>query len=138
MHQKRVYEWIIFGLWLLIAILLIEKDKKILPEKLVEQNLNGIVLNQRYNISKVVVLKGNLFEFTLEDNNSKILCKLLSETTSDAKKEVVDLFKSCENPNVSLLEKTTEGYWTCQVSVNLDSKQVDLDDWLKKNNLSLK
>lgn len=136
MRQAKIYELIILGLWLIIIAILFTKSEK-LEKQLPEKDTSGLAFNKKYYISRVVVLKGDLFDFTLESSNSRILCKIALKTTEETKDRVISLFKDSENPYVILLDKSSEGY-NSNVFLTVNSVEINLKDWILSNNLAFK
>ena len=145
MDRKRVFELVIVGLWLMIAILMAIRYKQNyvesmpIPEKLVIPMVPESQKGKEFNIRKVIVLNGNTFDLTLKDESStRILGKLNVMSTANAKEKVVDFLNHVSSPKVVLREKQLDGQWIIDIFVTKDNKEINLSDWLVSNNLVYK
>lgn len=145
MDRKRVFELVIIGLWLMIAIIMAIRynqnyfDALPMPEKLTMPAVPESQKGKEFDIRKVIVLNGDTFDLTLKDDGStRILGKLNVLSTANAKEEVVDLFNHVSSPKVVLREKQLDGRWIVDIFVIKDNQKINLSEWLVSNNLVYK
>lgn len=145
MDYKRAIELVIVGLWLTIAVVLFihyqKSTNKVvpIPEKLVAPTVPESEKGKRFEVSRVIVLRGDSFDITMKDTSNRILGKLSVMATDNAKDKVVDLLNHSTNPKVVLQEKQLDGRWTIDLFfMNSEGKEVNLVDWLISNNLVYK
>ena len=139
MERRRILEIIIFGLWLMIAVVLVmdqnfDTNATIpIPEELkVDKNLSG----NKYNIKRISVLSGDSFDIVLKDQKStRILGKLNVNATQNAKQEVLELLNHVTNPKVFLESKQVDGKWIVNIYFTQDGKEKTITDWLVSKNL---
>jgi hypothetical protein len=139
MERRRILEIIIFGLWLMIAVVLVmdqnfDTNATIpIPEELkVDKNLSG----NKYNIKRISVLSGDSFDIVLKDQKStRILGKLNVNATQNAKQEVLELLNHVTNPKVVLESKQVDGKWIVNIYFTQDGKEKTITEWLVSKNL---
>jgi|FreactcultureFD7_1027221.scaffolds.fasta_scaffold02484_4 hypothetical protein len=139
MERRRILEIIIFGLWLMIAVVLVmdqnfDTNATIpIPEELkVDKNLSG----NKYNIKRISVLNGDSFDIVLKDQKStRILGKLNVNATQNAKQEVLELLNHVTNPKVVLESKQVDGKWIVNIYFTQDGKEKTITEWLVSKNL---
>jgi hypothetical protein len=139
MERRRILEIIIFGLWLMIAVVLVmdqnfDTNATIpIPEELkVDKNLSG----NKYNIKRISVLNGDSFDIVLKDQKStRILGKLNVNATQNAKQEVLELLNHVTNPKVVLESKQIDGKWIVNIYFTQDGKEKTITEWLVSKNL---
>jgi hypothetical protein len=145
MDRKRVFELVIMGLWLMIAFVMAvhySRDyNKIapIPEKLVVPAVPESQKGKQYKVSKVIVLRGDTFDLTLNDSDfTRVLGKLSVLATDNSKEMVLHFLNHSSDPKVVLLEKQLDGRWTIDFLVDKDGEEVNLAQWLTSNNLVYK
>ena len=139
MERRRILEIIIFGLWLMIAVVLVmdqnfDTNATIpIPEELkVDKDLSG----NKYNIKRISVLNGDSFDIVLKDQKStRILGKLNVNATQNAKQEVLELLNHVTNPKVVLESKQIDGKWIVNIYFTQDGKEKTITEWLVSKNL---
>ena len=139
MERRRILEIIIFGLWLMIAVVLVmdqnfDTNATIpIPEELkVDKNLSG----NKYNIKRISVLNGDSFDIVLKDQKStRILGKLNVNATQNAKQVVLELLNHVTNPKVVLESKQVDGKWIVNIYFTQDGKEKTITEWLVSKNL---
>ena len=139
MERRRILEIIIFGLWLMIAVVLVmdqnfDTNATIpIPEELkVDKNLSG----NKYNIKRISVLNGDSFDIVLKDQKStRILGKLNVNATQNAKQEVLELLNHVTNPKVVLESKQVDRKWIVNIYFTQDGKEKTITEWLVSKNL---
>lgn len=98
-----------------------------------------LVIGNYYPVSRIVVLKGDLFSFVLKDDErTKLLGKLPVTATEGSKSRVLDLLNDSESPRIKLLEKSEDGFWLIQLQARHNEEDLDLTNWLTKNSLVYK
>jgi len=139
MERRRILEIIIFGLWLMIAVVLVmnqnfDTNATIpIPEEL--KNDSGLS-GKKYDVKRISVLSGDYFDIVLKDQKStRILGKLNVNATQNAKQEVLDLFNHVTNPKVVLESKQVDGKWIVNIYFTQDGKEKTITDWLVSKNL---
>lgn len=139
MERRRILEIIIFGLWLMIAVVLVmnqnfDTNATIpIPEEL--KNDSGLS-GKKYDVKRISVLSGDYFDIVLKDQKStRILGKLNVNATQNAKQEVLDLFNHVTNPKVVLESKQVDGKWIVNIYFTQDGKEKTITDWLLSKNL---
>jgi len=145
MDRRRIIELVIVGLWLTIAVVLFihyQKDtnKAVpIPDKLVAPTVPESEKGKRFDVSRVIVLRGDSFDMTMKDEGStRILGKLPVMATENAKEKVLDLLNHSTNPKVVLREKQPDGRWTIDFFFTNNEKEQNLVEWLSSNNLVYK
>jgi len=93
----------------------------------------GLQEGKEYKIKKIRVQKGHEFEIYIFDYGW-IKAQLEKSTPTMAQKSVIDLINLSTNPKVILLEKKNE-IWTVDIKLTVDKKELDLESWLKDQNL---
>ena len=138
MDNKRLFDLIVLGLWLLTASVFYvqngirTQDRMPIPEK------SSFVLqpNKELEIKKISVIKGDLFELTLKDqSSSRIFAKLPINAIDDSKRKVVKILREVVSPRVFLVEKKQDGRWIVNIFFLLENQESNLVDWLEQNNL---
>lgn len=139
MERRRILEIVIFGLWLMIAVVLVidqnfDTNATIpIPEEL--KNDSGLS-GKKYDVKRISVLSGDSFDIVLKDQKStRILGKLNLNATQNAKKEVLDLLNNVTNPKVFLESKQVDGKWIVNIYFTQDGKEKTITDWLVSKNL---
>ncbi len=139
MERRRILEIVIFGLWLMIAVVLVidqnfDTNATIpIPEEL--KNDSGLS-GKKYDVKRISVLSGDSFDIVLKDQKStRILGKLNLNATQNAKKEVLDLLNNVTNPKVFLESKQVDGKWIVNIYFAQDGKEKTITDWLVSKNL---
>ncbi len=139
MERRRILEIVIFGLWLMIAVVLVidqnfDTNATIpIPEEL--KNDSGLS-GKKYDVKRISVLSGDSFDIVLKDQKStRILGKLNLNATQNAKKEVLDLLNNVTNPKVVLESKQVDGKWIVNIYFTQDGKEKTITDWLVSKNL---
>jgi hypothetical protein len=145
MDCKRVLELVIVGLWLIIACVVAihysgDYNKTVpLPEKLIVPSVPESQKGKQYNVSKIIVLRGDTFDLFLKGNDfSRVLAKLNVFATDNSKEKVLFLLNHSSDPKIVLREKQSDGRWIVDFYVSRDGKEVDLAQWLVSNNLVYK
>lgn len=143
MQRRRVLELIVVGLWLAIAAVLFikysGKDSAPIPESLAVPTIPDAEKGKKYDVRKIVVIRGDSFDITIKDkDNSRIMGKLSLMSTDNAKEKVIDLLNHSNNPQVILREKQSDGRWTIDLIFVNEGKDVNLVQWLVSNNLVYK
>jgi len=133
MDRRRIIELVIVGLWLTIAVVLFihyQKDtnKAVpIPDKLVAPTVPESEKGKRFDVSRVIVLRGDSFDMTMKDEGStRILGKLPVMATENAKEKVLDLLNHSTNPKVVLREKQPDGRWTIDFFFTNNEKEQNL------------
>lgn len=139
MERRRILEIVIFGLWLMIAVVLVidqnfDTNATIpIPEEL--KNDSGLS-GKKHDVKRISVLSGDSFDIVLKDQKStRILGKLNLNATQNAKKEVLDLLNNVTNPKVVLESKQVDGKWIVNIYFTQDGKEKTITDWLVSKNL---
>lgn len=139
MERRRILEIVIFGLWLMIAVVLVidqnfDTNATIpIPEEL--KNDSGLS-GKKHDVKRISVLSGDSFDIVLKDQKStRILGKLNLNATQNAKKEVLDLLNNVTNPKVFLESKQVDGKWIVNIYFTQDGKEKTITDWLVSKNL---
>lgn len=137
MDRKRVFEILVVGLYISIAVALyIRSDKKNITLQVpIVSSEDFTKSGKNYKVKKVTVLKGDTFDLTLLPEGNRIIGKLALVATSDAKSKVLDLLNSGERPRVVLKNRNSEGYWEIDFFFFLNSKEINLSEWIVSNNL---
>lgn len=145
MERSRLIEWVIVGLYLFIAVIVFinhsKDNQKIIPipKQLILSIVPESKKDHKYNVRKIIVLRGDNFDLTMKDeNNTRILGKLSVMATDNAKEKVLDLLNHSINPRVILREKQPDGRWIIDFSFTNNDKELDLVQWLISNNLVYK
>jgi len=145
MERRRIIELVIVGLWLTIAVVLFihyQRDTNEtvpIPDRLVVPTVPKSEKGKRFDVRRVIVLRGDSFDITMKDEgNTRILGKLSIMATENAKGKVLDLLNHSTNPKVVLREKQPDGRWTIDFFIVNNGKEVSLVDWLSSNNLVYK
>ena len=143
MGHRRIIELVIVGLWLTIATVLFihysrDKGAPPVPESLVPPVFHP-EKGKKYEVRKLTVLRGDSFDLTIKDNDTRILAKLPVTATENAKSKVLDLLNHCTNPKVVLRDRQPDSHWTIDFYfTNTEGKEVNLVEWLSSNNLVYK
>lgn len=129
--NKRIFELIILGLWLCIALILYVQN-----DILKKDNLNTGLISSELAVKEIIVIDDNTFEVTLKDNSKTIiLAKLDLDTVDGSKQKVVNLLSKIIDPKISLLQKQKDGHWIVKMSFVLEGKKTNLENWLFSNDL---
>jgi len=134
MHN-RVFESLILGLWLLVAVVVhVRKDLAYRGSLLIAKSLD--VAEEEVKVKRLALLDGNVFDLTLEQPTLKNIlvtpdCTIMPGCEAELKK----LFRKIRNPKVVLVHKQDNGVWLVKMSFVLEGQKVYLEDWLASNNL---
>jgi hypothetical protein len=129
-NNKRIFELIILGLWLCIALILYVQND-VLKNNYLNKDLNFSELA----IKEIVVIDDNSFEVTLKDDSkATVLAKLDVDLVNGSKQKVANLLSKIVDPKISL-QKQKDGCWIIKMSFLLDGKKTNLENWLFSNNL---
>ena len=124
------------GLWLLIAVVLFIRNQNATVISLPPILNENVISSRIYDVKKISVIDGNTFDLLLKDDSvSRILAQLPVKGVGESKKKIVELLNHCEKPKVFLKEKEKDGKWIVDMTVQVDSKEINIVDWLKTNNL---
>ena len=133
--QNRVFEFIILGLWLCIAIVLhIQNDLVKNGASLIANSLS--LSEEEVNVRKISILGNNLFGLILDEGDSlktivgKIDCDKINCSDSDLK----NLFRKIRNPKVVLIQKQNE-IWLLKINFTLEGDKMSLRGWLNSHGL---
>lgn len=140
-ESKWAIQSIIVGLWLMIAVIITVRHfekSKILPGFLTLPVIAETEKNKIFNVSKVVVIRGNYFDLTLKEDNIHLFGKLNVLTTEEAKIKLLDLLNNATKPTIVLREKQDDGCWIIDFFVIDKDKEINLAEWLSSNNLVIK
>lgn len=134
---------IIVGLWLMIAVVItvrhFEQKPKILPSSLSVPVISESEKNKLFNVSKVVVIRGNYFDLTLKEGDIHLFGKLNVPVREEAKIKLLDLLNNVTKPTIVLRDKQDDGCWIIDFFViDKDNKEINLAEWLSSNNLVIK
>ena len=143
MDRRGVIELLILGLWLTIAILVYVRERNpvlVVPIELVAPIVPEAKKGKRYDIRKIVALRGDTFDVTVRDlDNSRIVVKLTVTAVDDAKSKVLDLLNDSSDPKVVLREKQPDGRWVVDFFFSyMGHEDVNLAEWLVTNKLVYK
>lgn len=145
MERRRVFEIVTIGLWLTIAVVLYlhytrKADTSLpVPENLVLPDLSSSIEGKKYEISKIIVLRGDTFDITLKDNDkTRVLGVLSVPATDDSKEKVLDLLNNSVKPHVVLKKKQDDNRWLIELYFTNDDKVLNLSEWLVLNKLVYK
>lgn len=135
MGKSKLIEIVVLGLWLLIAVVLFVRLQP--SAQYVPSSPEGIINPEKsYDVKKISIVDGNTFDLILNDNSvSRILAEIPVKTVLEAKKKLIDLFNNCEKPRVVLKKKDSDGKWIVDFYIHINSKEIDLIDWMRSNNL---
>lgn len=129
-NNKRIFELIILGLWLCIALILYVQND-VLKNNYLNKDLNFSELA----IKEIVVVDDNSFEVTLKDDSkATVLAKLDVDLVNGSKQKVANLLSKIVDPKISL-QKQKDGCWIIKMSFLLDGKKTNLENWLFSNDL---
>lgn len=141
MRQK--IELLVIGLWFLVAIVFYyQYNKKVvspeypIPETLIPKIGEG-EKGKKFDVIKVSFLRADVIDVTIK-NKDRLMAKLNIVATDDAKEKVLDLLNESSNPKVLLKEKQPDGRWVVDFFFINNGKEVNLTEWLIKNNLVYK
>jgi len=133
--QNRMFEFIILGLWLCIAIVLhIQIDIAKNGAPLIAKSLN--LSEEEINVRKISILGNNLFQIVLDEDSSlktiigRIDCDHINCEDADLKK----LLRKISSPKVVLIHKQDE-VWLLKINFILEGKRMSLRKWLDSQNL---
>ena len=132
MHNRRLFDLIILGLWLFIAIT-ITVDYKI-KNKISQSYSLALQPNKEIEIKNISVINNNSFDIVLKDK-SRIIVSLPLSLKEESKRKVLDLLSEVSNPRVILYNKKKNGQWTANLKFFLQNKEISLEEWLEKNDL---
>jgi hypothetical protein len=136
--RKHIIEVLIVGLWLAIAVVLglrySQPQQLPIPEELVAPVLPRSEQGKMYEISRIIVLRGDAFDITLK-NESRVLVRLSVAATENARGKVLDLLNHSTNPRAKLIERQPDGRWTIDLLFVYQGNETDLAKWLETNNL---
>ena len=144
MGHRRIIEFVIVGLWLAIAVVLFlhyEEDTSEvvpIPDKLIAPIVAESNVGKQFDVQKITVLRGDSFDITMKNDNTRILGKLSVMATENAKAKVIDLINHSTNPKVVLRNKQPDGHWIIDLLIINDGKKINLVEWLSSNNLVYK
>lgn len=137
MGRRRIIELVVFGLWLMIALVLYLNHQSDSPvsDKLLPQIPNTEV-GKHYEIKKITVVSGDSFDLVLKDGeDSRILAKLSVSAVDGAKGKVLDVLNHSIKPRVVLREKQPDGRWLIDLFFTNGGKEINLSNWLVINKL---
>lgn len=143
MDRKRALELVIMGLWLLIAIILTISKNNHQSEAPLPNELSLPIIPQSdkgksFDVQRITVLRGDYFDLTMTDDQTRILGELTVNATENSKAKVIDLFNHSDSPRVILLEKKPNGHWIIDFFFKQNDIELNLVDWLTKNKLVYK
>ncbi|RTK96834.1 MAG: hypothetical protein EKK64_02960 [Neisseriaceae bacterium] len=143
MGRKRIMETIFLGLWIMIAVILfVHYNKKYnnpvkIPDKL--KIKNNLELNKIYDIKRITVLSGDSFDVVIYDDvESRLLSKLNLTAVADSKNVVLKLLNNSTNPKIKLTKKDNDGKWVVDILLTSEEKEINLSEWLVRQNLVYK
>jgi len=129
--QNRVFDFIILGLWILIAVVLyVQVDLAKNGAPIIAKSLS--LSEEEIDIRKISILGDNLFDLVLEDQSSsmsivgKIDCDAINCTDS----ELRDLFRKATKPKAVLIQKQSNDVWLLKINFTLGNKRTSLGSWL--------
>jgi hypothetical protein len=142
MGHRRIMELVIVGLWVTVAVTLVQfKNHKTVvpvPNKLLPK-IAETEIGKTYEIRKLTVIRGDSFDLTIRDgNDSRVLVKLPVVAVENSKGKVLDLLSHCTNPKVVFREKQPDGRWQVDFLFTQEGKELNLSDWLTSNKLVYK
>jgi hypothetical protein len=130
-----MFEFIILGLWLCIAIVLhIQIDIAKNGAPLIAKSLN--LIEEEINVRKISILGNNLFQIVLDEDSSlktiigRIDCDQINCEDADLKQ----LLRKISSPKVVLVHKQDE-VWLLKINFILEGKRMSLRKWLDSQNL---
>lgn len=133
--QNRIFELIILGLWLCIAIVLhIQTDIAKNGAALISESLK--LSEEEIDVKKISILGNNLFEIVLDEGLSlktvtgRIDCNKINCTDSDLR----ELLRNISSPKVVLIQKQNE-VWLLKINFILEGKRISLRGWLASRGL---
>lgn len=138
MYNRRLFELIILGSWLLIAILVtIDYSIKTSESIKLPQNFSlTLHPNNEIEIKKISVLSGNSFDIVLKDkDHSRIIVCFPFIAVKSAKDKVIDVLAEASTPRVILIEQKKDGKWEADIRFFLKEKETSLIEWLKEKEL---
>jgi hypothetical protein len=136
MFINRVFELLILGLWLCIAVVLyIQNDLTSSGRFVIAKGLSSY--EDQINVKRISVLDDNLFCISVQNEDKPIIGKLDSEVPAGYKQKLVKLLRNVESPKIILIQKQKNDVWLIKLNFVLDGKRVSLDNWLS-NNISVK
>jgi hypothetical protein len=130
-----MFEFIILGLWLCIAIVLhIQIDIAKNGAPLIAKSLT--LSEEEISVRKISILGNNLFQIVLDEDSSlktiigKIDCDRINCEDADLKQ----LLRKISSPKVVLVHKQDE-VWLLKINFILEGKRMSLRKWLDSQNL---
>ena len=135
MGKSKILEITIFGLWLFIAVVLFLRMQptEVATVPIVNEDK---VQKQPYEVKKISVIDGNTFDVMLKDKDiTRVFAVIPVKGVTESKKKLIELFNHCENPKILMKQKDKDGKWTVDFTMKYDSKEINLVDWMKSNNL---
>lgn len=136
LKNSKVIELTVLGLWLLIVIVLVLRNKS---QDILHNSTNNhieVETDKKYYIKKVTVIDANTYDLSLKDDIVKRVVACLSvKATSDSKKKIIELLNNSYKPQVLLKQKNADGKWIVDIILNHDDKLINLSEWLIDNNL---
>jgi hypothetical protein len=143
MGQKRIIEVIFLGLWIIIGFsIFVHYAKKYnnpveIPNKL--KIKDSLELNKIYQLKRITVVKGDLFDVSIYDkDSSRLFVKLNLNAVEDSKSSVLNLINNSINPKLKLIKKDIDGKWVVEIYLNFEQKEISLAEWLVSKNLVYK
>jgi hypothetical protein len=133
--KSKLIEIVVLGLWLLIAVVLFIRLQP--STQYVPSSGNTFIPEKKsYDVKKISIVDGNTFDLILNDDSfSRILAEIPVKTVLESRKKLIDLFNNCEKPRVVLKKKDSDGKWVVDFYIHINSKEIDLIDWMRSNNL---
>lgn len=108
MNNKRLFEFLLLGIWLLLAVSVYTKP----PSKI-------------YPISSVKIKEPNLFEICVKGKTFSVTTE--SNNTPD-KLEIVNLLKKVDSPGVVFLKKQENNVWLVEIFFRINGKKTKFKD----------
>lgn len=137
--KSKLFELLILGLWLLIALILylkIQQTNQKTPFFKENENSQIVAGKKSYDVKRVTVNSGCVFDIMIDDVLlSRIMGRLSVKTATEAKKKVIDLLNNCTKPRIVLKNKDADGIWVLDLYLTIDGSELNLANWLKDNKL---
>lgn len=126
--NKRLFDLIVLGLWLLIAIVVyIRGDIYTNGYKAI--NASILSSEKEIPIEQIFVLDSNLFEIVFAENSKTIISKVDSDVDL-SRDEMILLFKKIKDPRFVFIFKNPNDTWLVKINFFLDGRRTSLDKWI--------
>lgn len=125
MHNRKLFDLIILGLWLFVAIV-VTVNYNIKTSSLLDQSRPIVV-------REISVIDANSFDLVLENQN-KITVSLPIEVDEKNKQKIMELISKSSSPRLILYNKKGNK-WFGDLKFLFKEKEISLKDWILSNSL---